>query len=69
MMIPPDPINAMDDYLAVLQSSMKVSFRKAAQLAKQTGTFLVVSRDDEIVHIPADEIDAFLLVLERDGKI
>ncbi len=44
----------------VLGPALHLAFLKAAELAKQTRTYLVVQRDQEIVRIPYDQIDAFI---------
>lgn len=44
----------------VLGLALHEAFLRAAELAKQTRTYLVVQEGDKIRHVPYSEIDAFV---------
>ncbi|HVV68199.1 MAG TPA: hypothetical protein VHE99_04055 [Gammaproteobacteria bacterium] len=56
-----EPIPSIHD---VLGPALHKAFLRAAELAKQTRTYLVVQEGDRIRHVSYEEIDAF--VAERN---
>lgn len=54
-------LKEMPPLYEVASAAVHDAFLKAAERAKQTRTYLVVERNHQIVHIPFDEIDAFVV--------